>query len=39
MEVETVTLSRALEMIEHSEIQDAKTIVGLMFAAGFRAGR
>jgi ADP-ribose diphosphatase len=39
MEVETVTLSRALDMIKHAEIQDAKTIVGLMFAAGFRAGR
>ena len=39
MEVETVTLSRALEMIERAEIQDGKTICALLFAAGFRAGR
>ena len=37
--VETVALSRALEMIERGEIQDAKTALGLLFAAGFRAGR
>jgi hypothetical protein len=37
--VETVSLSRALEMIEGGEIQDSKTICGLLFAAGFRASR
>lgn len=39
MEVETVTLARALEMVERGEIQDAKTALGLLFVAGFRAGR
>ena len=39
MELETVTLSRALVMIESGEIQDAKTALGLLFVAGFRAGR
>jgi ADP-ribose pyrophosphatase len=39
MTVETVTLTRALEMIERGEIQDAKTALGLLYAAGFRAGR
>ena len=37
--VETVTLSRALQMVERGEIQDAKTALGLLYAAGFRAGR
>lgn len=31
-------LSRALEMVEAGEIQDAKTALGLLYAAGFRAG-
>jgi ADP-ribose pyrophosphatase len=31
-------LSRALEMIEAGEIRDGKTALGLLFAAGFRAG-
>jgi len=39
MTVETVTLSRSLEMVERGEIQDAKTALGLLYAAGFRAGR
>ena len=39
MEVETMTLPRALELIEQGEIVDGKTIVALLFAAGFRAGR
>jgi ADP-ribose pyrophosphatase len=39
MEVETVTLSRALEMIQSGAIQDAKSLVALLYAAGFRAGR
>lgn len=37
--VETVTLSRALELIKQGEIKDAKTALGILFAAGFRAGR
>ena len=39
LEVETVALSRALSMVETGEIRDAKTVSGLLFAAGFRAGR
>lgn len=35
----TLSLSKALEMIERGEINDGKTIVGLMYAAGFRSGR
>jgi ADP-ribose pyrophosphatase len=38
MEVETVALSMALRMVERGEIQDAKTALGLLFVAGFRAG-
>jgi ADP-ribose pyrophosphatase len=38
LEVETLPLSRALELVERGEIQDSKTIVSLLFAAGFRAG-
>ncbi|MFL5528312.1 MAG: NUDIX hydrolase [Gemmatimonadaceae bacterium] len=37
--VHPMPLSRALEMVEAGEIQDAKTALGLLFAAGFRAGR
>ena len=36
--VETLTLARALELIRSGEIDDAKSIVGILFAAGFRAG-
>lgn len=36
---ERMTLSRALELIEQGEIVDGKTVCGLLFAAGFRAGR
>ncbi|MGH7654963.1 MAG: NUDIX hydrolase [Gemmatimonadaceae bacterium] len=39
IEVETVTLSNALQMVERGEIQDAKTALGILFVAGFRAGR
>jgi ADP-ribose pyrophosphatase len=39
MTVETVTLARALEMVRVGEIQDAKTALGLLYAAGFVAGR
>ena len=38
LELHPILLSRALEMIENGEIQDAKSALGLMFAAGFRAG-
>jgi ADP-ribose pyrophosphatase len=38
MEMVPMPLSRALEMVERGEIQDAKTVVGLLYAAGFRAG-
>ena len=39
MTVETMTLSAALELVQRGEIQDGKTAIGLLFAAGFRAGR
>ena len=39
IEVETMPLSRALSLIQQGEIQDAKTALALMYAAGFRAGR
>jgi len=39
MTVETVPLSRALRLIQQGEIKDAKTALGILFAAGFRAGR
>ncbi len=39
LDLQPMPLSRALEMVERGEIQDAKTIIGLLFAAGFRAGR
>lgn len=39
MTVETVTLSHALRLIEKGEISDAKTGLGLLFAAGFRANQ
>ncbi len=35
-EVQVVKLSRALVMIEQGEIEDAKSIIGILFAAGFR---
>jgi ADP-ribose pyrophosphatase len=38
-EVEVVKLSRSLVMIDQGEIVDAKSIIGILFAAGFRAGR
>ena len=37
--VETVPLSRALEMIRDGVVQDAKTALGILYAAGFRIGR
>ncbi|HKG94697.1 MAG TPA: NUDIX hydrolase [Gemmatimonadaceae bacterium] len=39
VEVETMTLSRALELIRAGEIKDAKSALGILYAAGFRAGR
>lgn len=39
MTVETVTLTRALQLIEKGEIPDGKTALALLFAAGFRANR
>jgi ADP-ribose pyrophosphatase len=37
--VETMTLSRALELIKDGEIRDAKTALTILYAAGFKAGR
>jgi ADP-ribose pyrophosphatase len=37
--LEPVSLSRALAMVQGGEIQDAKTALGLLYAAGFVAGR
>ena len=39
MTVETVTLSTALRFIQEGRITDGKTALGILFAAGFRAGR
>ena len=39
IEVETLTLSTALRMVESGAINDAKTALAILFAAGFRAGR
>ena len=39
LDLQPMLLSRALEMVEAGEIVDAKTALGLMYAAGFRAGR
>jgi ADP-ribose pyrophosphatase len=36
--VETVALSRALEMIKSGELKDGKTAAAILFAAGFIAG-
>lgn len=37
--LEPVPLTRALEMIRDGEIQDGKTALGILYVAGFRAGR
>jgi len=39
IELETLSLSHALQMIEAGAIEDAKTALGLLFAAGFRTAR
>jgi len=38
LELQPMLLSRALQLVDAGEIQDAKTALGLLFAAGFRAG-
>jgi ADP-ribose pyrophosphatase len=38
LELQPILLSQALQMVRAGEIQDAKTALGLLFAAGFRAG-
>jgi ADP-ribose diphosphatase len=38
MTIETVTLSNALQLIREGRIPDAKTALGILYAAGFRAG-
>jgi ADP-ribose pyrophosphatase len=38
LELQPMLLSRALQMVEAGEIQDSKTALGLLFAAGFRTG-
>jgi ADP-ribose pyrophosphatase len=38
LEVVPMPLSRALAMIQSGEIVDSKTVVAILFAAGFRAG-
>ncbi len=38
LDLEPMLLSRALELVETGEIKDAKTALGLLYAAGFRAG-
>lgn len=39
LDLHPTLLSQALQMVEAGEIQDAKTALGLLFIAGFRAGR
>jgi len=38
LELQPMLLSQALQMVETGEIQDAKTALGLLSAAGFRTG-
>jgi len=39
LDLEPMLLSHALKLVESGEIKDAKTALGLLFAAGFRIGR
>lgn len=39
MTVETVTLSRALQLIKEGQMPDGKSALAILYAAGFRAGR
>lgn len=38
MEIETMPISRALALIEQGEMTDSKSIIGILYAAGFRSG-
>lgn len=38
LEIRTMTLSRALQMIQQGDIRDAKTSLAVLYAAGFAAG-
>ncbi len=38
MSLETVTLSKALELIKTGELQDAKSALAILYVAGFRLG-
>lgn len=39
IEVEAMSLGRALELVERGEIKDGKTLIGILFAARYRVGR
>lgn len=39
IEVVTLPLSQVLQLVERGEVVDAKTIIAVLFAAGFRLGR
>lgn len=39
LELQPMLLSKALEMIKAGEIQDGKTVIALLFTAGFRLSR
>jgi ADP-ribose pyrophosphatase len=39
MSIETVTLSRALELIKRGELKDAKSALAILYVAGFRLGQ
>jgi ADP-ribose pyrophosphatase len=39
LDVESVSLTRALEMVRSGEIKDGKTAVGILYAAGYVVGR
>lgn len=39
LSLETVTLSRALELIKTGELKDAKSALAILFVAGFRLGQ
>ena len=38
MEIETMPISRALALIEKGEMTDSKSIIAILYAAGFRSG-
>lgn len=38
MSIEVMPFNRALELVRNGTIQDAKTALGVLYAAGFRAG-